>query len=141
MNFKYKYTNRFSFFIVDDEGEKMPVSNWSNYQNDFLAQFSILYELSDNGLASLTMNSCEVDTTEVLALSEFSKQILELPDEYPFDIYVQSDGQLNQNSFKFKYGFYDFAPTGNKFFEERIGATLKINGADYLLPLKHFEPL
>ena len=103
LNFKYKYTNRFSFFIVDDEGEKMPVSNWSNYQNDFLAQFSILYELSDNGLASLTMNSCEVDTTEVLALSEFSKQILELPDEYPFDIYVQSDGQLNQNSFKFKY--------------------------------------
>jgi SNF2 family DNA or RNA helicase len=139
LNFKYTYTNRFSFFIIDDEGEKIPVSNWSNYQNDFLAQFSILYELSDNGLASLTMNSCEVDTSEVLALSEFSKQILELPDEYPFDIYVQSDGQLNQNSFKFKYGFYDFAPNGNKFFEERIGAILKINGGDYLLPIKHFE--
>jgi SNF2 family DNA or RNA helicase len=62
-----------------------------------------------------------------------------LPDEYPYEIYIQSDGQLNQNSFKFKYGFYDFAPNGSRFQVERNGAIIKINDTQYLLSENQYQ--
>lgn len=133
MKFSYTYSKNFSFSIQDNDGCIIPISIWEDVKDEFLSQFSILYELHDNGSAEFSDNSCEVEILEILKLSEISKQILGLPDEYPYEIYIQSDGQLNQNSFKFKYGFYDFAPNGTRFLEQRNGAVISVNGTEYLL--------
>jgi SNF2 family DNA or RNA helicase/HJR/Mrr/RecB family endonuclease len=133
MKFSQTYNKNFSFFIRNNDGFRIPISNWEDVKNDFLAQLSILHELHDNGSADFSVDSCEVEILEILKLSEISKQILGLPDEYPYEIYIQSDGQLNQNSFKFRYGFYDFAPNGTRFQAERKDATVSINGTVYLL--------
>jgi SNF2 family DNA or RNA helicase/HJR/Mrr/RecB family endonuclease len=134
MIFNHTYNNiSFSFFIQNNEGYRITVSNWDDANNDFLAQLSILYELHENGSADFTNDTCEVETLEILKQSKISKQILGLPDEYPFEIYIQSDGQLNQNSFKFKYGFYDFAPNGTRFRAKRKGALINIEDTEYLL--------
>jgi SNF2 family DNA or RNA helicase/HJR/Mrr/RecB family endonuclease len=139
MKFCYTYSNSFFFSIENNEGQRIPISNWDDLKNDFLAQLSILYELHDNGLADFKNDTCEVETVEILKLSDISKQILGLPDEYPYEIYIQSDGQLNQNNFKFKYGFYDFAPNGTRFQAQRIGAIISINGTDYLLSENQYQ--
>ena len=112
--FKWKYDNRFSFYIHDNLGLSVYVTSWPNLQAEYLSQISILNELFENGFADYTANSCEVEVSEILNLSEIDKQILNLPTNYPYDIYIQSDGQLNQYNFKFKYGFYDFIPNGSK---------------------------
>lgn len=139
MKFCYTYSNNFFFSIQNNEGRRIPLLNWNNLKNDFLAQLSILYELHDNGIADFKNDTCEVETLEILKLSDISKQILGLPDEYPYEIYIQSDGQLNQNSFKFKYGFYDFAPNGTRFQAQRNGAIISINGTDYLLSENQYQ--
>lgn len=139
MRFSHTYNKNFSFYIQNNDGFRIPISNWEDLKNDFLAQLSILYELHDNGSADLLIDSCEVETLEILKLSEINKQILRLPDEYPYEIYIQSDGQLNQNSFKFKYGFYDFAPNGTRFQAERKGAEVRINGTEYLLSENQYQ--
>jgi SNF2 family DNA or RNA helicase/HJR/Mrr/RecB family endonuclease len=139
MKFCYTYSNSFFFSIENNEGQRIPILNWDNLKNDLLAQLSILYELHDNGIADFTNDTCEVETLEILKLSDISKQILGLPDEYPYEIYIQSDGQLNQNSFKFKYGFYDFAPNGTRFQAQRNGAIISINDTDYLLSENQFQ--
>lgn len=133
MKFCYTYSNNFFFSIENIEGQRIPMSNWDDLKNDFLAQLSILYELHDNGIVDFKSDTCDVETLEILKLSDISKQILGLPNEYPYEIYIQSDGQLNQNSFKFKYGFYDFAPNGTRFQAQRNGAIISINDIDYLL--------
>ena len=130
--------NEISFFFLDSEEEKIPISNWDKLQSDFLSQLALLQELFDNGYAQYLDYACLVQIVDILKLSELDKQILELPKEYPYEIYIESDGILSHNSFKFKYGFYDFAPNGTKLRTTRNGAILNIEENEYLLSLNQF---
>lgn len=132
----FKYTNdnnHFSFYLLNQSGEKILVSGWERLQSDFLSQIAILTELHDNGLADYTEDSCKVDSLSILRLNDIDKQILNLPNTYPFEIFIESDGVLTHNTFKFKYGFYDFCPNGTRLNVKRNGAIIGINGTEYLL--------
>jgi SNF2 family DNA or RNA helicase/HJR/Mrr/RecB family endonuclease len=137
--FNWSNGNPFSFFILDEEGNKKPVSEWSINGISYFGQINILTEMVDNGLAVFNNDSCEVEITEILRLSDVDKQILNLPSTYPYEIYIQSDGQLNQSNFKFKYGFYDFAPNGNRFMVNRNGAVIEVDNHQYLLSSNQFQ--
>ncbi|WP_443938220.1 SNF2-related protein [Pedobacter sp. MW01-1-1] len=130
--------NKFSFYFLNESGSKIPVSEWEKLQSEFLSQLAILTELHDNGLADYTDNSCEIDSIEVLRLNDIDKQILDLPNGYPYEIFIESDGTLTHNSFKFKYGFYDFAPNGTRLRTSRNGALLKVEENEYLLSENQF---
>lgn len=136
--FRWKQNNSFSFFILDEAGKKISVSKWQEIQDAYLSQLSILNELCDNGFAELTTDSCEVAITEILNLNEIDKLVLGLPNHYPYEIYIQSNGQLNQNSFKFNFGFYDFTPNGNRLQAKRNGAVIEIEEREYLLSANQF---
>lgn len=133
---KFKITNNtthFSFHFLDDSGNKIPVTEWENLQSEFLSQLTILNELFDNGFADFTHDSCVVENINILRLIEIDKQILDLPNLYPYEIYIESEGILTQNTFMFKYDFYDFAPNGNRLNTNRIGAILLVEEIPYLL--------
>jgi len=140
MNFKF-IQNRtyFTFFFLDQEEEKVLLEDWEKLKTNFLSQISILRELSDNGLATFLIDTCEVEIINFLKLSTIDKLILGVPDAYPFEIFVESNGVLTQNDFKFKYGFYDFCPNGTNLNIERIGAIVKINSNEYLLSENQYK--
>jgi len=132
----FRYThknNKFLFYFLNESGSKIPVSEWEKLQSEFLSQLAILTELHDNGLADYTDNSCEIESIDVLRLNDIDKHILELLNGYPYEIFVESDGVLTHNSFKFKYGFYDFAPNGTRLKTTRNGAVLSVEESEYLL--------
>ncbi|EHO11884.1 MULTISPECIES: SNF2-related protein [Myroides] len=132
----FRYTqknNKFSFYFLNNSGNKTSVSDWEKLQSEFLSQIAILTELHDNGLADYTENSCEVECIDILKLNDIDKLILELPNGYPYEILVESDGTLTHNSFKFKYGFFDFAPNGTRLKTNRNSAIIKIEETEYLL--------
>lgn len=126
-------SNTFSFYFLNKSGNKIPVSDWEKLQSEFLSQLAILAELHDNGLADYTEATCEVESINVLRLSDIDKQILDLPNSYPYEIFVESDGTLTHHSFKFKYGFYDFAPNGTRLRTNLNGAILSVEENEYLL--------
>lgn len=131
-----KYTqdkNKFLFYFLNESGSKISVSEWEKLQTEFLSQLAILTELHDNGLADYTENSCEIESIDILRLNDIDKQILELPNSYPYEIFIESDGTLTHNSFKFKYGFYDFAPNGTRLKTNRNGTVLIVEENQYLL--------
>jgi HJR/Mrr/RecB family endonuclease len=137
-----KYLNdnsRFSFYFLNESGSKVYVSKWEKLQAEFLSQLAILTELHDNGLADYTENSCDIETIDIVRLSELDKQILDLPKIYPYEIFVESDGTLTHNSFKFKYGFYDFAPNGTRLKTTRNGAVIKVEENEYLLSENQYQ--
>ncbi len=137
--FRYIYdNNRFSFYFLNESGSKVPVSEWEILQTEFLSQLAILTELHDNGLADYTENSCEIESIDILRLNDIDKQILDLPNSYPYEIFVESDGTLTHNSFKFKYGFYDFAPNGTRLKTTRNRAVIKVEENEYLLSENQF---
>jgi HJR/Mrr/RecB family endonuclease len=138
--FRYKNDNNiFSFHFLDNSGNEIPVSIWDELQLEFLSQLAILKELQDNGLAEYTEYSCEVGSLEILKLSHIDKQILDLPNSYPYEIFIESDGVLSQNTFNFKYGFYDFCPNGTRLTTERIGAIIYVDDTPYLLSENQFK--
>jgi SNF2 family DNA or RNA helicase/HJR/Mrr/RecB family endonuclease len=140
MTFKYKHNqNNFSFYFLNQSGNKIPISNWEELQLEFLSQLAILNELQDNGLADCTEYSCEVDSLEIVKLSDIDKQILDLPDHYPYEIFIESNGILSQNTFKFKYGFYDFSPNGTRLNTKRNGAIIYVDDNPYLLSENQFQ--
>ena len=126
-------SNTFSFYFLNKSGNKIPVSDWEKLQSEFLSQLAILAELHDNGLADYSEATCEVESINVLRLSDIDKQILDLPNSYPYEIFVESDGTLTHHSFKFKYGFYDFAPNGTRLRTNLNGAILSVEENEYLL--------
>lgn len=139
MIFKYLYDiNRFSFYFLNESGSKVHVSEWENLQPEFLSQLAILTELHDNGLADYTDNSCEIESIDILRLNDIDKQILDLPNSYPYEIFVESEGTLTHNSFKFKYGFYDFSPNGTRLKTTRNRAIIKVEENEYLLSENQF---
>ena len=138
--FSYTYNNSFfSFYFLNELGSKIPVSNWEELQLKFLSQLAILNELQDNGLADYTEYSCEVDSLEILKLSEIDKQILDLPNSYPYEIFIEPDGTLTHNTFKFKYGFYDFSPNGTRLNTQRRGAIINVEENEYLLSENQYK--
>ena len=137
--FRYTHDNNgFSFYFLNESGSKFPVSEWEKLQSEFLSQLAILTELHDNGLADYTEESCEIESIDILKLNDIDKQILDLPYSYPYEIFVESDGTLTHNSFKFKYGFYDFAPNGTRLKTTRNRAVIKVEENEYLLSKNQF---
>jgi SNF2 family DNA or RNA helicase/HJR/Mrr/RecB family endonuclease len=136
--FSWKQNKQFSFYILDESRLKIHVLMYGQYQETYFAQFAILNELLDNGFADQTSDSYEVETKQILKLNEIDKQILCLPHNYPYEIYIQSHSQLNQSDFKFDFGFYDFTPNGNRLFAKRTGAIIVIEGREYLLSENQF---
>ncbi|GHA76729.1 SNF2-related protein [Pontibacter akesuensis] len=136
--FSYSQDEAFSFFVLNEKGEKLPTITWQERQSDYLAQFSILNELVDNGFAIKINQTVQVEASQILQLTTIEKQLLGLPDAYPYEIYIQSAGQLNQKTFYFKYGFYDFAPNGNRFDTKRKGAIVDVEGIEYLLSANQY---
>jgi SNF2 family DNA or RNA helicase/HJR/Mrr/RecB family endonuclease len=131
--------NKFSFYFLNESGSKIPVSEWGKLQTVFLSQLAILTELRDNGLADFTENACEIGSMDIVKLTEIDKQILELPNAYPYDIFIESDGILTQNTFKFKYGFYDFAPNGTRLKTTRNGAIINVDEKEYILSENQYK--
>jgi len=131
--FSWQYDSVFLFSILDETGMKIPVSKWSEIHDIYLSQLFILNEFVDNGLGIYTFDTCEIDTLGVLRLSDIDKKILALPDHYPYEIYIESDGQLNENSFRFRYGFFDFIPHGNQLPVKRTDGIVEIGDRKYLL--------
>ena len=139
--FNWEYDNKFSFFLYSSSGEKVSFSNWNTYQSEFLSQLSIIQELIDNGYAKVEETGVSIETEDILSLDEIDKRLLGLPFEYPFVIFIEADGILSQGSFKFKYGFFDFVPNGNRLFFRREGVVLKDSETQYLLSLNQFKVL
>ncbi len=139
--FNWKCDKRFSFILANDSGDAIPVKDWHLYKNEFLAEYTLIQELIENGFAEISDTFVDIEIDDVLKLDALDKQILGLPSEYPFYIYIESNGTLNQNSFKFKYGFYDFVPNGNRLVFRRVGAILESEGVSYLLSQSQFKVL
>ena len=138
----FRYTSdskKFSFYFVSKSGVAVPIENWNELQSNYLSQLAILSELHDNGLAEYVDKACCIENTDILHLSDIDKQILNLPETYPFEILIEPEGTLTHSAFKFKYGFYDFIPNGNRLNARLDGAILVESENLYLLSEKQYQ--
>lgn len=137
--FRWKFKNNFVFDLIETNGTTIQTSKWYEFSQENISQLAILKELIENGFAEIREYECEINVFEILKLDNIDKQILDLPSPYPYEIYISSIGQLNQNTFLLKYRFYDFVPNGNDLNPDKNGPLLSINNRKYLLSNNQFK--
>lgn len=139
MKLTWTYNEAFNFSFENENGIKLPFAEWNNLQNKFISELSILKELLANGNAIEKDYSLSIEAESILALDDFEKTILGLPENYPFSIYIKSKGQLKDNDFNFKIDYFDYIPNGNQFYFARKGPILKNDDIEYILNEKQYE--
>jgi SNF2 family DNA or RNA helicase/HJR/Mrr/RecB family endonuclease len=142
---KTNYSDKnISIQIEGINGRKVLYDEWLNHIAN-PAFFNVTNDLIVNGTATLNDNKEVIILYEDLCqLDEFEYSTLNLPEPYPFDIFIDITGSgLKDLNIKLKYSFQDFAHgngSGNVLFkpEQRIGGYLK-NKSEYLLNSKQFR--
>lgn len=161
--FKWSYNNKFLFSIESSNGEVVKFSEWDKFNTENLSELSILQDLIENEEAIVSEYFVEVDAENILSLDlidteslcipdelkslkaissfDLNKKLLGLPEPFPFSISIESNEPMGQKSFKFKYGFFDFIPNGNRLFYQRNGPIIQNDNSQYLLSLNQFKIL
>lgn len=137
--YNWSYNSGFEFYFTDISDNIIINSEWKSIQDDFLAQFSILNELLENGSASIQENSFIVEDIVVLGLSEIEKSILNLPEQNTSKLFIQGKGLLSINEFKYTVGFFDFLPYGNHLASFNGNSIIYINESPQLLSIEQYN--
>ena len=126
-----------------------PVDNLSllEYANDLpseayqtQAQWLLLKELLDNGQAGESDIGVHILFEDVCHLEPVEQELLGLPEPYPFEIEIRSDGTFNQLEFRYNYQF--LKPDGKPLYPARIGCVLRLTEEwAYLLTQEQFTLL
>ena len=104
------------------------------------AQWVLLKELLDNGQAESSDTGIFIPCEEVCRLDFVEQSLLGLPDPYPFDLEIRSDGTLNQPEFRYNYQF--LKPDRKPLHPERLGCVLRLTQEwTYLLTDEQFALL
>ena len=104
------------------------------------AQWLLLKELLDNGQAESSDIGIHVPFEEVCRFEPVEQKLLGLPEPYPFEIEIRSDGTLNQSEFRYSYQF--LKPDGKPLYPKRIGCILRLTEEwVYLLTHEQFSLL
>ena len=69
------------------------------------AQWLLFKELLDNGQAESSDMGVYIPYEEVCRLDSVEQELLGLPEPYPFEIEIRSDGTFNQSEFQYNYQF------------------------------------
>ena len=88
------------------------------------AQWLLLKELLDNGQAELVDTKVHISFEKVCRFDYVEQELLGLPEPYPFEIEIRSDGTFNQPEFRYNYQF--LKPNGKPLHPTRIGCILRL---------------
>lgn len=104
------------------------------------AQWMLLKELLDNGQAEALDTRVCIPFEEVCRLESIEQELLSLPEPYPFEIEIRSDGTFNQSEFRYNYQF--LKPDWKPLHPKRIGCILRLTEEwAYLLTHEQFALL
>ena len=110
----------------------------NNLSSDaYQAQWLLLKELLDNGQAEVSNRSIHILFEEVCCLESVEQELLGLPEPYPFEIEIRSNGTFNQPEFRYNYQF--LKPDWKPLYPTRTGCVLRLTGEwAYLLTHEQF---
>ncbi len=88
------------------------------------AQWALLKELLDNGQANSSNRGIHIPNEKVCQLESVEQGLLGLPEPYPFDIAIRSNGTLNVAEFRYNYQY--LKPDRKPLYPERVGCILRL---------------
>lgn len=119
------------------DGRTMPYSAWKD-DSEASIYADIVNEFADNGQAIVREFGCELSYDAVYNLSTYERNVLSIPELYPYTIYIQPKGLLKDSSFQYAVAFRE-SKLGRRFNVKRQGAIIDTGSKKYLLNRYQFE--
>lgn len=104
------------------DGKTVPYSAWVE-DPEATIYADIVNEFADNGQANIHELGCELSYDAVYNLSTYERNVLSIPELYPYTIYVQPKGLLKDASFQYAVAFRE-SKLGRRFSIKRQGLLL-----------------
>lgn len=126
---------------------------WQIVNNDFVFTavndedcVDILSSLTDNSIGQRCGDSFTIPIFGIYELTDGQRKILDLPNEYPYTLYIENVGLINRNGFKYSYKFTTRGENGALRLVSKDFPVIRVlspNGEthDYLLPIDHYEAI
>ncbi|WP_282122159.1 SNF2-related protein [Algibacter mikhailovii] len=139
------FAEYFQFQVIDNIGDTVIFDDWLSYLKD-APFFNVINDLLVNGNAIKGgFNTIKIKYEDLNSLDDFEYKTLQLPDPYPFDIFIDIVGSgLKDLNLKLKYSFQDFAHkngSGNILFgkDNLTGGHLNKGETAYLLSTDQYK--
>ena len=113
------------------DGRTLPYSAWME-DSEATVYADIVNEFADNGQAFIHESSCELSYEAVYTLSTYERNVLSIPELYPYIIYVQPKGLLKDSSFQYTVAYRE-SKLGRRFQIKRQGAIIDTGRQKYRL--------
>lgn len=125
------------FYLTDKDDKCIPISEWKDLNFVF---YDVLTTSFDNGISRRNEQEFFVRNENIYLFEDAERDILGLPAEYPFEMYIQTNGNtLTQDGFKYDILFYTFYPGGYCLPFNINGPYLHINECDYILSKEQYD--
>ena len=118
------------------DGRTIPYSAWKD-DPEASIYTDIVSEFVDNGQAFCHELGCELAYDAVYRLSTYERNVLSIPELYPYTIYVQPKGLLKDSSFQYSVAFRE-SKLGRRFNVKRQAAIIDTGNHKYLLNQHQF---
>lgn len=129
--------NNIEFSLLDENRCVIPIEKWDAMNIIF---YNILQQSFDNGISVKDEYKFYVEDANIYGFDDLERGILGLPREYPFDMYIQTNGMtLTNRNFKYTINFYTFYPGGELLSSQISGPFACINHVNYLLSKEQYE--
>jgi hypothetical protein len=130
----------FYFQLHTADGHCIAPALWHKYTSQSeVAKTLVLLELYQNGQAFDDDLGLVLPHSELVKLDPLSQQQLTLPEPYPYDILIHSQGGMSDPDFKLICGYYRFLPGGEQLFFKRTGSFLESKAQAWLLNEPQFQ--
>ena len=124
-------------FSYELNGKILEFCHWKD--NDETLEFAELFqEFIDNGSAYINGNFCKLSYDAIYQLSTYERHALNIPEPYPYTIYIQPKGLLKNNDFRYTISYRE-SKMGRRFPFKRSGAIVETNDISFLLRKEQYE--
>lgn len=140
--FKYRIEQDGFSFYCEEAGKTIPIESW--VEKGYSLFQGSLQELIDNGIGEDSATEYHIPFNGVYELDDLDREAFGFPPLYPFDIYIQPEGIITRQNFKYQYSFRTFAPNGDiLLLKSKHGPiiTLELSGSTqaYLLTKEEYQ--
>ena len=122
----------------EQTSEIIPIKDW--LLSDGAIYYEPLQSLVDNGYGKKCDYSFIIPFVNIYELDSIELEMLEFPLQYPFEIYIQADGLITKQDFKYDISYCNFAPSGTRFIVNSLsGSILNLDIQNYLLSKEQYR--
>lgn len=125
-----------SLIKIESKAKGLPIDEWSGLD---LAKKEVLLTACDNGLAEKDEFAFYIYPDCIYKLDSIERKIVELPEEFPFDMHIHKEGNLSKTNIRYIVSLYTYEDGGELIPSKIDGPFIHTPQKDYIFTEEQYN--